>query len=286
MAYIEQLGRELPSIGFGTANLAEDRAADLIGYAIETGYRLIDTAPVYGSGSAVGEAVRKAAAGGRCRREDLLIETKLSNEDQGYYSTLRALDRSLNKLGLDYIDLYLIHWPIPKDRQLDYKRLNRETWTAMEELRAKGLVRAIGVCNFLPRHIENLISDGGTVPAVNQLELHPEYQERECRAYCVEKRIQVEAWSPFRNGMTFSNEGIKKFAAGRSLSVPELVYSWNKSLGSIPIVKSNSKEHIRLNFEQSSSSKVLSAEDLEGMKAFDSPDAHMDFWNYRRQLAY
>lgn len=189
-------------------------------------------------------------------------------------------------MEIDYIDIYLIHWPIPKDRQSDYKELNRQTWSAMEELREKGLVKAIGVCNFLPRHIENLIADGGTVPAINQLELHPEYQEAENITYCREKSIQVEAWSPFRNGMTFSNGKITDFAAKNSLSVPELVYSWNKSIGSISIVKSNSKEHIRSNYERCVLSMPLSEKALEEIKNFDDPAAHMDYWNYKRQLAY
>lgn len=134
---------------------------------------------------------------GYCKREDLIIETKLSNADQGYYSTLKAFDRSQNELQLDYIDIYLIYWPIPKDRQMYYKELNRQTWSAMQDLKEKGLVKA------MPRHIENLISDGATVPAINQFELYLEYQETETVSYCREKGIQVEAWSPFRNGMTF-----------------------------------------------------------------------------------
>ena len=282
MRYVEQLNRNLPEIGLGTANLIEDKAAELVEFAIKTGYRLIDTAPVYGSEKAVGQAVKKSVGGGYCKREDLLIETKLSNEDQGYYSTLKAFDKSLNELGLDYIDIY----PIPKDRQNDYKELNIQTWSAMQELREKGLVKAIGVCNFLPRHIENLVSGGRILPAINQLELHPEYQESENISYCREKGIQVEAWSPFRNGMTFSNDKIKEFAAKNSLSVSELVYAWNKSIGSVPIVKSNSKEHIKLNYEQCIASGALSEKLLKEIKAFDSPDAHMDYWNYKRQLMY
>ncbi len=274
-----------PKIGFGTADLDEETAERAVYTAIKTGYRLVDTAPVYGTEAAVGRAVRRCLEEGVCRREELIIETKVSNADQGYDSTLALCEKSLSLLGLDYIDSYLIHWPVPKDRQDTYKELNRETWRAMKDLRRAGKVRGIGVCNFLPRHIEN-IGGGGELPIINQLELHPAYQQSDTLVWCRERGILVEAWSPFGAGKVFRDEKLRAFASSLGMSLAGLIFSWHLARGTVPIVRSGDGEHIARDFREWEAARPLSDGDTAALREFDTPDGHMDFWNYKRMLQY
>lgn len=165
----------LPPIGYGMNLLDEDIAEKRIYDAVMMGYRLIDTAPVYHTESCVGKAIKKAEADG-IKRGDIMVQSKLANEDQGYYSALEAFDRSLNELCLEYVDVYLIHWPVPRGREHEYKELNIQSWQAMEELYRKKRVHVIGVSNFLPRHIKNIMEAAEISPMVNQVEFHPEFQ--------------------------------------------------------------------------------------------------------------
>lgn len=187
-------GLPIPGIGYGTYLAPDDTSGTRsILDALEAGYRLIDTASVYGNEKTVGRAVRESSI----PREEIFITSKVWNTDQGYESTLSAFDASLNRLETDYLDLYLIHWPIPAGYEKDYKELNRETWKAMERLYKEGQARAIGVSNFLPRHLEALMEQADTIPMVNQLEINPRYHQTEAVAFCREHGILVESWGPW-----------------------------------------------------------------------------------------
>ena len=165
-------GTIMPQLGYGTWQVTEN-TADLVSAAIETGYRSIDTAAIYGNERGVGEGIRAS----RVPRGELFVTTKLWNADQGHDATMRAFDESLEKLGLDYVDLYLIHWPMPG------KGLYHDSWRAMARLREQKLIRSVGVSNFLPEHIERIVGEAGVVPVLNQIELHPRFQQRAMRTY-------------------------------------------------------------------------------------------------------
>jgi len=179
-------GIEMPRLGFGVFQVPDDETRAAVSTALEAGYRSIDTAAVYGNERGTGQALADSGIA----RDELFVTTKLWNSEQGYDSTLAAFDASLEKLGLDHVDLYLIHWPTPaKDTYLD-------TWRAFEEIYASGRARAIGVSNFLPEHLERVVAAGGTVPAVNQVELHPYFPQAKLRAFHAEHGIRTESWSP------------------------------------------------------------------------------------------
>ena len=183
-------GVEIPQLGFGVFQVPPDEVVDPVRTAIESGYRLIDTAAAYQNEEGVGKAI----ADGGVDREDLFLTTKLWNADQGYDEALRAFDASLGKLGLDAVDLYLIHWPLPKrDTYVD-------TWKAFEKVYADGRARAIGVSNFTERHLNRLFDETGVVPAINQIELHPRFPQEEMRAFHAAHGIITEAWSPIGQG--------------------------------------------------------------------------------------
>src|ERR1700712_292577 len=183
-------GVEIPQLGFGVFQVPPDEVVDPVRTAIESGYRLIDTAAAYENEEGVGKAIADSGVA----RDDLFITTKLWNADQGYDEAMRAFDTSLGKLGLDTVDLYLIHWPLPKrDRYVD-------TWKAFEKIYADGRARAIGVSNFTERHLNRLLDETGIVPAINQVELHPKLPQEELRAYHASHGIVTEAWSPIGQG--------------------------------------------------------------------------------------
>ncbi len=206
--------------------------------AIEAGYRSIDTATLYGNEAGVGAAVAKSGL----PRADLFVTTKLWNDDQGYDSTMRAFDKSLDLLGLEYLDLYLIHWPTPKrDRYV-------ETWRAFEKLSADGRVRAIGVSNFQPAHLKRLVDETGTVPAVNQVELHPYLTQEAVRAANAELGIATEAWSPLaRGGDLLREPAVTALASRYGRTGAQVVLRWHLQLGNIVIPKSVTPSRIAEN---------------------------------------
>ncbi|MGX1545662.1 aldo/keto reductase [Streptomyces adustus] len=232
-------GVEIPQLGFGVFQVPDDATAAAVTAALETGYRSIDTAAIYGNETGVGRAL--AASG--LPRDELFVTTKLWNADQGYDATLRAFDASLAKLGLDHVDLYLIHWPAPA---LD---LYRDSWRALERLAGEGRIRAAGVSNFQPGHLLRLMSDSALVPAVNQIELHPGLQQTELRTFHAEHGIATEAWSPLAQGAVLDDRSVGDLAGRYGKSPAQIVLRWHLQLGNVVIPKSVTPARIRENFD-------------------------------------
>ncbi|WP_037570574.1 aldo/keto reductase [Phaeacidiphilus oryzae] len=233
-------GVAMPQLGFGVYLVPPDEAQTAVESAFEAGYRHIDTAALYQNEEGVGRAI--AASG--IPREEVFVTTKLWNDDQGYESTLRAFDTSMAKLGLDVLDLYLIHWPLA-DRE-DFL----PTWRAFEKLYAEGRIRAIGVSNFQPRHLRRLGEEFEVVPAVNQIELHPFLQQSELRAFDREHGIATEAWSPLgRTNGALADEDIRQLAGKYDKSPAQIVLRWHMQLGNIAIPKSVTPSRIRENID-------------------------------------
>ncbi|MEU6975259.1 MULTISPECIES: aldo/keto reductase [unclassified Streptomyces] len=248
----------MPQLGFGVWQVPDAEAEQAVGTALEAGYRSIDTAAVYGNETGTGKAV--AASG--LPREELFVTTKLWNSDQGYESTLRAFDDSLGKLGLEYVDLYLIHWPVPN------KGAYVDTYRAFEKILADGRARAIGVSNFLPEHLERLIGETSVVPAVNQIELHPQLQQAASRAAHERHGIVTEAWSPLGQGRGLLDvPAIVAIARKHARTPAQVVLRWHVQLGNVVIPKSVTPSRIRENIAVFDF--TLDAEDLAGLAALD-----------------
>ncbi|QUL58229.1 aldo/keto reductase [Paenibacillus tritici] len=229
-------GVEMPWFGLGVFKVQEGQEVmDSVKAAIKAGYRSIDTASVYGNEEGVGQAIRESGVA----REELFITTKVWNTEQGYDSTLAAFDQSLSKLGLDYVDLYLVHWPI----RAKYK----DTWRALEKLYADGKVRAIGVSNFQIDHLEDLLADATVKPMVNQVELHPLLNQLELREYCKAQGIQIEAWAPLAQGHLLDNEVLADIAAHHNKTLPQVILRWDLQNGIVTIPKSVKEERIIAN---------------------------------------
>lgn len=233
-------GVEMPQLGFGVWQVPDDEATQAVGTALEAGYRSIDTAAIYGNEEGTGRAL--AASG--IAREELFVTTKLWNGEQGYDSTLRAFDASLDKLGLDHVDLYLIHWPMPaKDTYVD-------TFKAFEKIYADGRARAIGVSNFLPEHLERLLDATSVIPAVNQIELHPQLQQRASRAFHEEQGIATEAWSPLGQGKGLLEvPAIVAIAQKHGRTPAQVVLRWHIQTGNVVIPKSVTPSRIKENLD-------------------------------------
>ena len=230
-------GRSIPQLGLGVYKVADAAAGELVQGAIEAGYRHIDTATLYRNERGVGAGMRASGV----PREELFVTTKVWNDDQGRDRTLRAFDESIGLLGLDYIDLYLIHWPAPtQDRYV-------ETWHALEELKASGRVRSIGVSNFEPHHLERLAGQSETVPVVNQVELHPWLSQRAVREYGAEHGIVTEAWSPLARGRVLDDPVLAALAERYERTPAQVVLRWHLQLGNVVIPKSSSIERVREN---------------------------------------
>ncbi|MGW1716178.1 aldo/keto reductase [Streptomyces sp. NPDC002156] len=251
-------GVEMPQLGFGVWQVPDDEAERAVATALETGYRSIDTAAIYGNEEGTGKAV--AASG--VPREELFVTTKLWNGDQGYESTLRAFDTSLEKLGLEYVDLYLIHWPQPaKGKFVD-------TYKAFEKLAADGRARAIGVSNFLPEHLDRLLAETSVIPAVNQIELHPHLQQHAAREYHAEQGIATEAWSPLGSGRGLLEvPAIVAIAQKHGRTPAQIVLRWHLQLGNVVIPKSVTPSRIKENIEVFDFS--LDTEDLAAISALN-----------------
>ncbi|MCE4047871.1 aldo/keto reductase [Bacillus sp. Au-Bac7] len=224
-------GVEMPRFGLGVFKVEEGQEViDSVKSAIKAGYISIDTAAVYKNEEGVGQGIKESGA----NREDLFITTKVWNADQGYESTLAAFETSIQKLGLDYIDLYLVHWPV--------KGKYKETWKALEKLYKDGKVKAIGVSNFHQHHLEDLLEEAEIVPMVNQIELHPLLSQVELRDFCKEKGIVVEAWSPLAQGKLLDNPVLVEIAGKYNKSTAQIILRWDLQNDIVTIPKSI-KEH-------------------------------------------
>lgn len=251
-------GLEMPQLGFGVWQVPDDEAAKAVATAIESGYRSIDTAAIYENEVGTGKAI--AASG--VARDELFVTTKLWNSEQGYDSTLRAFDASLDKLGLDYVDLYLIHWPLPAtDRYVD-------TYKALEAIYADGRAKAIGVSNFLPEHLDRLLGETSVVPVINQIELHPQLQQAESRALHAEHGIATEAWSPLGQGKGLLEVPTVVAVAQKHGRTPaQAVLRWHIQTGNVVIPKSVTPSRIVENFDVFGFE--LDADDLAAFAALD-----------------
>jgi 2,5-diketo-D-gluconate reductase A len=232
-------GHLIPQLGLGVYKIADAVAAGTVQVALEAGYRHVDTAALYANERGVGEGLARAAL----PRADVFVTTKVWNDRHGYDETLRAFDESLVKLGLDYVDLYLIHWPAPRqDRYVDAYR-------ALETLRADGRARSIGVSNFHTHHLDRLLAETDIVPAVNQVELHPWLVQAAVRAYNAAHGIRTEAWSPLARGRAIGNSALDAVGARYGKSAAQVVLRWQLQLGNIVIPKSVTPQRIRENFD-------------------------------------
>jgi methylglyoxal/glyoxal reductase len=228
-------GVKMPWFGIGVFKVEEGHElVNAVKFAIKHGYRSIDTAAIYGNEEGVGQAIREGVQEAGISRDDLFVTSKVWNADLGYESTIAAFETSLKKLGLDYLDLYLIHWPV----EGKYK----EAWRALETLYYEGKVKAIGVSNFQVHHLEELMMDAHVKPMINQVEYHPRLTQKEVQAYCLKHGIQMEAWSPLMQGQLLDNPVLQEIGKKYNKSVAQVILRWDLQNGVVTIPKST-KEH-------------------------------------------
>jgi 2,5-diketo-D-gluconate reductase A len=251
---------QIPQLGFGVFQIPPQDTADVATRALLAGYRHIDTAAAYRNEAGVGQAVHAAGL----QRDDVYITTKCFNTDHGFDQAKRALRASLDRLEMDHVDLYLIHWPVPS------ADLYVETWEALIELQQEGLTRSIGVSNFQPAHLERIIAETGVTPVVNQVELHPYFQQAGLRREHADLGIVTEAWSPLAQGKVLDDPAITAIAEAHGKTAGQVVIRWHLQLGNVVIPKSITQERIEQNFDVFD--LTLTDEEMASIEALDAGD--------------
>jgi 2,5-diketo-D-gluconate reductase A len=251
-------GARIPQLGLGVYKVADDEARTVVATALELGYRHVDTASFYGNEVGVGQAIRASDV----PRDDVFVTTKVWNTEQGYDETLRAFDASLDRLGTDHVDLYLIHWPAPtQDKYVD-------TWRALERIAEEGRARSIGVSNFQVHHLERLLGETSVVPVIDQVEAHPWLQQHELREFCAARGIAVEAWSPLARGRVLDDAVIGRIAAKHGVEPAQAVIRWHLQQGLVVIPKTVNALRLRTNLDVFDFE--LDEDDLAAIAALDS----------------
>ncbi|KOS04768.1 oxidoreductase [Flavobacterium akiainvivens] len=254
-------GITIPALGYGTFKTEENVTAKVVKESIETGYRHIDAAAIYGNEKAVGQGIKNSGI----NREELFVTGKLWNEHRGYENTLKAFQQTLNDLQLEYLDLYLIHWPANEKQFANWKELNNETWRALEKLYADGKVKSIGVSNFLPHHLDSLFEFATVKPMVNQIEIHPGYQQQDLVKYSQSLGMVVEAWGSLGQSRLLDNPTLKTIGEKHGKSAAQVSLRWLLQRKILPLAKSITQSRIQENFEVSDF--ILSEEDMVAIKA-------------------
>jgi 2,5-diketo-D-gluconate reductase A len=251
-------GREIPQLGLGLWQTGAGEAAEVVSAAWQAGYRHFDTAAIYGNEAGVGQGLADAP------REEVFVTTKVWNDAQGFDATLRAARESLKKLGMDYVDLYLIHWPTPR------RELYVDTWRALIRLKEEGLARSIGVSNFMAEHIERIVAETGVTPAINQIELHPRFQQRALRAFHAAHGIATESWAPLGRSRFLDDPVIVRLANKHGRTPAQIVIRWHLDEGLVAIPKTVRRERLVENFDVFGF--ALDADDSAAMGALDRAD--------------
>ena len=260
-------GNTLPQLGLGVYKVAQADAVTLMREAIEVGYRRIDTAALYGNEAEVGQGIRESGID----REEIFVTTKIWNDRQGYDESLLAIDESLGRLDLGYIDMLLIHWPSPA------QDLYLETWKAFEKVLASGLVRNIGVSNFQPAHLERLMANSEVKPTINQVELHPFFQQLDVRAADAANQVLTEAWSPLARAGKNDNQILQSIASETGKTASQVIIRWHLQLGNLVIPKTTHRERLEENFNvfdfRLSDEQMIRIASLdEGLRTGPNPD--------------
>lgn len=256
-------GRSIPQLGLGVWQASNDEAALAVRTALQAGYRHVDTAAIYNNEDGVGEGIRAAGV----KREEIFVTTKLWNDAQGSDSVLKACDQSLKRLGLEYVDLYLIHWPAPR------KGLYLDSWRSLIRLRDEGRVRSIGVSNFTAEHLDRIIAETGVTPVLNQIELHPRFQQKALRKAHAARKVVTESWSPLGQGKLLKDPVIGAIAAKHKRTPAQVIIRWHLDSGLVVIPKSVTPNRIQENFDVFGFK--LDAEDMAKIAALDANDGRI-----------